>query len=103
MIYNAFQKGLYFRRMGRQIPAGNLGRIGLEMGPSLQDLACTEREVGSSQPWDVVHIGLHNWWLVKSGKKRSPLWKHRLAQKTFAMLAVFVPSLKLHTYWQRLK
>ncbi len=39
------------------------------MGLSLQDLACKEREVGSGQPWDVVHIGLHNWWMVKEWEK----------------------------------
>lgn len=38
-------------------------------GVSLEELASTDREVGSPQCWDVVHIGLHGWWLVKEWEK----------------------------------
>ncbi len=44
---------------------------------SLADLASNSRQVGSPQPWDVIHIGLHDWWLVKE-------WEKAVAQKETA-------------------
>lgn len=69
MIYNAFQKGCTFDAWDDKFQPKVWEEVASEMGLSLQDLACKEREVGSSQPWDVVHIGLHNWWLVKEWEK----------------------------------
>lgn len=40
-----------------------------EMDTTLEKMACTDREVGSTQPWEVIHIGLQNWWLVKEWEK----------------------------------
>lgn len=69
MIYSAFQKGCTFDAWDDKFKPEIWDEVAREMGVSLEELACTDREVGSSQPWDVVHIGLHNWWLVKEWEK----------------------------------
>ncbi len=69
MIYNAFQKGATFDAWDDKFRPEIWNEVAAEMGLSLKELACSERKVGSKQPWDVVHIGLNDWWLVKEWEK----------------------------------
>ncbi|MBK9204460.1 MAG: hypothetical protein IPL73_18885 [Candidatus Obscuribacter sp.] len=39
------------------------------MGTDLVTLGSQERVVGSNQAFDIVHIGLHQWWLVREWEK----------------------------------
>lgn len=39
------------------------------MGISLEAEASKERQVGTRQVWDVVHVGLADWWLAKEWEK----------------------------------
>jgi radical SAM family uncharacterized protein/radical SAM-linked protein len=69
MIYRAYQKGAIFDAWDDRFKPQLWHETAADMGLSLQDLACTDRAVGSDQPWDVVHIGLNTWWLVKEWEK----------------------------------
>jgi radical SAM family uncharacterized protein/radical SAM-linked protein len=69
MIGNAFQKGAIFDAWDDKFQPQLWHEVAREMGWSLEEMACSDREVGSDQPWDVVHIGLHNWWLVREWEK----------------------------------
>ncbi|MCC7528752.1 MAG: TIGR03960 family B12-binding radical SAM protein [Candidatus Melainabacteria bacterium] len=69
MIYGAFQKGCTFDAWDDKFKPEVWNEIAASMGLNLKEMACTGSEVGSSQPWDVVHIGLNNWWLVKEWEK----------------------------------
>ena len=69
LIYGAFQKGCTFDAWDDKFKPEIWEEVAASMGLNLKDMACTDREVGSSQPWDVVHIGLNNWWMVKEWEK----------------------------------
>jgi len=69
LIFKAWQDGCKFDAWDERFQPEKWHRIANEMGTPLEELACTEREVGSDQPWDVVHIGLNNWWMVKEWEK----------------------------------
>lgn len=69
MIFKAFSQGATFDAWDDKFKPKLWRSVAESMGLDLEELACTDREVGSTQPWDVVHIGLNNWWLVKEWEK----------------------------------
>ncbi len=69
MIFKAYQKGCTFDAWDDKFQPHIWNEVAESMGLNLIEMACNDREVGSAQPWDVVHIGLHNWWLVKEWEK----------------------------------
>ena len=69
LIYRAFRKGATFDAWDDQFQPRLWHEVAEELGTTLEAMACVDREVGSTQPWEVVHIGLHNWWLVKEWEK----------------------------------
>ena len=69
LILRAWQSGAKFDAWDERFKPELWHRLANEMGRSLEEISCTDREVGSPQPWDVVHVGLHNWWLVKEWEK----------------------------------
>ena len=69
LIYRAWKKGCTFDAWDDRLKANLWHEAAAEMGLNLDDLASTDRPVGSAQPWDVVNIGLANWWLVNEWKK----------------------------------
>lgn len=69
LIYKAWSKGCTFDAWTDRLKPELWHEAAAEMGLKLEDLGCDDREVGSAQPWDVIHIGLHNWWLVKEWNK----------------------------------
>jgi radical SAM family uncharacterized protein/radical SAM-linked protein len=77
LILEAYKRGALFDAWDDRFKPEIWHAVAAERGESLIDMACTDREVGSMQPWDVVHIGLHNWWLVRE-------WEKALATKETA-------------------
>jgi radical SAM family uncharacterized protein/radical SAM-linked protein len=69
LILEAYKRGAIFDAWDDRFKPEIWHEVAAEHGESLIDMACTDREVGSLQPWDVVHIGLHNWWLVREWEK----------------------------------
>lgn len=77
IIYRAWRKGCRFDAWDDRFKPEPWHEVASELGVSLVALACRERPVGSRQPWDIVHIGLNDWWLVKE-------WEKAIAQKETA-------------------
>jgi len=69
LIYTAWKKGATFDAWSDKLKPQIWEESAKELGLSLEGMGCDDREVGSAQPWDVIHIGLHNWWLVKEWNK----------------------------------
>ncbi|MCW5823570.1 MAG: TIGR03960 family B12-binding radical SAM protein [Cyanobacteria bacterium TGS_CYA1] len=69
LIYTAWKKGATFDAWSDRLKPQIWNDSASELGLSLEGMGCDDREVGSAQPWDVIHIGLHNWWLVKEWNK----------------------------------
>lgn len=69
LIMAAFRSGATFDAWDDRFKPQLWHDVASKMGLSLVDMACTDREVGSPQPWEVVHIGLHTWWLVREWEK----------------------------------
>jgi radical SAM family uncharacterized protein/radical SAM-linked protein len=69
IIYKAWRKGCTFDAWDDRFQPKLWHESAAELGVSLQEMASTDREVGSAQPWDVVTIGLHTWWLVREWEK----------------------------------
>jgi radical SAM family uncharacterized protein/radical SAM-linked protein len=69
LIYTAWRSGCTFDAWDDRLQPQKWHDAASKLGWSLEELACTPREVGSEQPWDIVHIGLHTWWLVKEWEK----------------------------------
>lgn len=69
LIYKTWKRGATFDAWDDRFKPALWQQSAQEMGLNLEDLSCDDREVGSSQPWDVVHVGLANWWLVNEWKK----------------------------------
>jgi len=68
-IYRAWRKGATFDAWDDRFKPAIWHSVAEEFGTTLEEIACTEREPGSDQPWNIVHIGLHNWWLLKEWEK----------------------------------
>ncbi|MBX9691030.1 MAG: radical SAM protein, partial [Cyanobacteria bacterium] len=58
-IHRAWQKGAIFDAWDDRFQSRIWHEVAEEFGTTLEKLSCTDREVGSAQPWDVIHIGLH--------------------------------------------
>ncbi|MBX9670226.1 MAG: TIGR03936 family radical SAM-associated protein [Candidatus Obscuribacterales bacterium] len=69
MIHRAWKKGCKFDAWDDRFQPALWHAVASDLGTTLEDLACVDREVGSTQPWDVIHVGLHSWWLVKEWEK----------------------------------
>jgi len=69
LIYRAWQDGAVFDAWDEHFKAERWHRVAADMGLNLEDLACTDAEVGSRQAYDVVHIGLADFWLVREWEK----------------------------------
>lgn len=69
IIYDAWRSGCTFDAWDDRFQPGKWHEVAKQHGVTLAELGCTGREVGSPQPWDVVHIGLNTWWMVKEWEK----------------------------------
>lgn len=69
LIELAWRKGCRFDAWGERFKYEIWEAAATELGISLLEMGCGERTVGSKQPWDVVHVGLMDWWLVKEWEK----------------------------------
>lgn len=69
LILRAWKKGCTFDAWDDRLKFKLWQEAAQDMGVSLEDLSCSDREVGSAQPWDVVNVGLASWWLVNEWKK----------------------------------
>ncbi len=77
LIEAAWLSGSTFDAWDDRFKPQNWYRSAEQLSLCLTDLASKDREVGSDQPWDIIHIGLHNWWLVKE-------WEKAVAEKETA-------------------
>jgi radical SAM family uncharacterized protein/radical SAM-linked protein len=69
IIYDAWRAGCTFDAWDDRFQPGKWHEVAEKHGTTLVELGCTARDVGSPQPWDVVHIGLNTWWMVKEWEK----------------------------------
>lgn len=69
LIYLAWKNGAVFDAWDDRFKPDIWHKTAAELGINLEDLACVDRAVGSRQPWDVIHIGLADWWLIKEWEK----------------------------------
>ncbi len=69
LIFDAWKAGCTFDAWDDRFQPEKWHEVAAKQGLSLEELACTGSKVGSEQPWDIVHIGLNNWWLVKEWEK----------------------------------
>lgn len=69
LIYETWKAGARFDAWEDKFKSELWHETAARLGISLHDRACAHREVGSRQPWDVVHVGLNDWWLVKEWEK----------------------------------
>ncbi|HEY9677951.1 MAG TPA: TIGR03960 family B12-binding radical SAM protein [Drouetiella sp.] len=69
MIYEAWKAGAVFDAWDEHFKLNIWNAVAEKMNTTLLELACTDREVGSEQPWDAIHIGLNTWWLVREWEK----------------------------------
>ncbi|HEY9791536.1 MAG TPA: TIGR03960 family B12-binding radical SAM protein [Candidatus Obscuribacterales bacterium] len=69
LIEQAWRNGCTFDAWEDRLQLKKWQEAAEKLGVSLQNLAGDDREVGSPQPWDVVNVGLANWWLVNEWKK----------------------------------
>ena len=69
LILKAWQRGAVFDAWDDRLKSDLWYQAADELNLSLEELACTPKEVGSDQAWDIVNIGLNNWWLVREWEK----------------------------------
>jgi radical SAM family uncharacterized protein/radical SAM-linked protein len=69
LIEQAWRNGCTFDAWEDRLQLSKWQEAAEKLGISLQHLASDDREVGSPQPWDVVNVGLAEWWLVNEWKK----------------------------------
>lgn len=69
LILNVFKRGCIFDAWDEHFKPEVWKEEAEKLGQSLLEQACADRPVGSKQPWDVVHVGLVDWWLVKEWEK----------------------------------
>ncbi|MBI4532965.1 MAG: DUF2344 domain-containing protein [Candidatus Melainabacteria bacterium] len=63
IIYRAWQLGCKFDAWEEKFNFALWDEAALTAGQSLRLLACTERDIGVSPPWEIVHVGLSGAWL----------------------------------------
>lgn len=69
LILNVYKRGCIFDAWDEHFKPEIWKEEAEKLGQSLLEQACADRPVGSKQPWDVVHVGLVDWWLVKEWEK----------------------------------
>lgn len=69
LIFNCWQRGCTFDAWDELFQAKIWYEEAEALGMPLEEDATKDRPVGSKQPWDVVHVGLADWWLVKEWEK----------------------------------
>lgn len=69
LILNVYKRGCIFDAWDEHFKPEIWKEEAEKLGQSLLEQACDDRPVGSKQPWDVVHVGLVDWWLVKEWEK----------------------------------
>ncbi len=69
LILRAWQKGCTFDAWDDRLQPTLWHEAAAELGLDLEALASRDREVGAAQPWDVVNVGLADWWLANEWKK----------------------------------
>jgi len=69
LIARAYQSGAIFDAWDDRFKPQLWHDAAKSLGFTLEAVGCTDRVVGSEQPWDIVHIGLNNWWMVKEWEK----------------------------------
>lgn len=69
LIATAFRLGAKFDAWEEKLNREVWLEASRQCGLDLEEMACRDRPVGSRQPWDIVHAGLMDWWLVNEWKK----------------------------------
>ncbi|HNB14569.1 MAG TPA: TIGR03936 family radical SAM-associated protein [Candidatus Obscuribacter sp.] len=69
MILEAYKRGAVFDAWDEHFKPELWHQVAEDMGTTLLAEAAADRPVGSMQPYDIVHIGLHHWWLVREWEK----------------------------------
>jgi radical SAM-linked protein len=69
LIYRAWQDGAVFDAWDDRFRPVLWHNSAQSLGYTLEQMACTPREPGSKQAFDIVHIGLHDWWLLREWEK----------------------------------
>jgi radical SAM family uncharacterized protein/radical SAM-linked protein len=69
LILNCWKRGCVFDAWDELFKSQIWHEEARALGMPLEEEAAKERPVGSRQPWDIVHVGLADWWLVKEWEK----------------------------------
>lgn len=69
LIYQAYKNGAVFDAWDEHFKPALWHKCAEEMGFTLLSEAAKDRPVGSMQAYDIVHIGLHHWWLAREWEK----------------------------------
>lgn len=69
LIYRAWRGGAVFDAWDDRYQPEIWHKAAETLEMTLEGLACHDLEVGSRQPFDVVHIGLHDFWLKREWEK----------------------------------
>lgn len=69
MILEAFKRGCVFDAWDEHLKPEIWHQVAEHFGTTLLAEAAKDRPVGSMQAYDIVHIGLHHWWLVREWEK----------------------------------
>lgn len=69
LIYRAWKSGAVFDAWDDRYQPELWHQAAASLSTTLEDLACPNLEVGSRQAFDVVHIGLHDFWLKREWEK----------------------------------
>ena len=69
LIENVFKRGCTFDAWDEHFKPHIWQEEAAKLSISLEDEACQDRVVGERQAWDIVHVGLADWWLVKEWQK----------------------------------
>ena len=69
LILKAFRNGAVFDAWDDKFKPQIWQDAASKLNLDLKAIASTQREVGLKQPWDIVHVGLNDWWLVKEWEK----------------------------------
>ncbi len=69
LIHNVFKRGCTFDAWDEHFKPQIWAEEAQKLNISLEDEAGRDREVGKRQAWDIVHVGLADWWLKKEWEK----------------------------------
>lgn len=69
LILRAWQNGCTFDAWDDRFQPHLWHEVAAKLNLDLEAMATADRPVGSKQPWDIVHVGLADWWLVKEWDK----------------------------------